>query len=159
MLVSASVRWRSPSYCCTYWRPLVLFLPHNSGAHVCYFCINPLNLLKIEHPLLSVNACHFTILSPIFFEWIGLSLTSKWVRLWGLPCFLSLSVFSLSNILSTICKFISIKLWILLHHRLKYWVTLVLVWSQRKCIRNRLSGDFLLSPSSWSLYFGSSNAS
>lgn len=92
MSVLASVRWRSPSYCCAYWRSLVLFLPYNSGAHVCYFCSKPLNL-KIEHPLLSMDGRHFTILSPIFFEWTGLILTGEWDCLWGLPCFLSLSVF------------------------------------------------------------------
>lgn len=159
MSVSASGRWRSPSYCCAYWRSLVLFLPHNSGAHVCYFYIKPLNRLKIQLPLLSMDACHFTILSPIFFEWVRLSLTSKWDCLWGLPCFLSLSVFSLSNILSIICKFININLWLLLHHRLKYWINLFLIWSQRKSTRNIPSDDFLLSASSWDLYFGSSNSS
>lgn len=71
-------KWRSPSYCCAYWRSLVLFLPHNSGAHVCHFCIKPSDLPNTEHPLLSMDACHFTILNPIFFEWLGLSFTSKW---------------------------------------------------------------------------------
>lgn len=98
-----------------------------SGAHICYFCVKPLNiqnrasLVACHFSVLSCITCHFSVLNPTSFEWID----SDWklACLWGMLYFLFL--FPFPTVLTSV-SFSTLNVDLIVHHRLKYWIALVL---------------------------------